>query len=51
MLKTTKSVLSDTKWMGFSAEESIILAIIYFFCCYFMSNYSRKLEKELDTGL
>jgi len=51
LLKTTKSVLSDPKWMGFSAEAYIFLALIYFFCCYFMSNYSRKLEKELDTGL
>jgi general L-amino acid transport system permease protein len=51
LLKTTKSVLSDPKWMGFSAEAYIFLAIVYFFCCYFMSNYSRRLEKELDTGL
>lgn len=51
LLKTTKSVLSDPKWMGFSAEAYIFLAVIYFFCCYFMSNYSRRLERELDTGL
>ncbi len=51
LLKTTKSVLSDPKWMGFSAEAYIFLAVIYFFCCFFMSNYSRRLEKELDTGL
>jgi general L-amino acid transport system permease protein len=51
LLKTTKSVLSDPKWMGFSAEAYIFLAVIYFFCCFFMSNYSRRLERELDTGL
>ncbi len=51
LLKTTQSTLSDPKWMGFSAEAYIFLAIIYFVCCFFMSNYSRKLEKELDTGL
>lgn len=51
LLKTTKSVLSDPKWMGFSAEAYIFLALVYFFCCYFMSNYSRRLERELDTGL
>ena len=45
VLKTTQSVLSDPKWMGFSAEAYIFLALIYFFCCYFMSNYSRRLEK------
>jgi general L-amino acid transport system permease protein len=51
LLKTTKSILSDPKWMGFSAEAYLFLALIYFFCCYFMSNYSRRLERELDTGL
>lgn len=51
LLKTTKSILSDPKWMGFSAEAYIFLAIVYFLCCFFMSNYSRRLEKELDTGL
>ena len=51
LLKTTKSVLSDPKWMGFSAEAYLFIAVIYFLCCYFMSNYSRRLERELDTGL
>lgn len=51
LLKTTKSVLSDPKWNGFSTEAYIFLAIIYFLCCFFMSNYSRKLEKELNTDL
>jgi general L-amino acid transport system permease protein len=51
LLKTAQTTLSDPKWMGFSAEAYIFIAIIYFICCFFMSNYSRKLEKELDTGL
>jgi general L-amino acid transport system permease protein len=51
LLKTTKSVLSDPRWMAFSAEAYIFLALIYLSCCYFMSNYSRRLERELDTGL
>ncbi len=51
LLKTTQATLSDPKWMGFSAEAYIFLSIIYFICCFFMSNYSRRLEKELDTGL
>jgi general L-amino acid transport system permease protein len=50
LLKTTKSVLSDPKWMGFSAEAYIFIALIYFLCCFFMSNYSRRLEKELERG-
>jgi general L-amino acid transport system permease protein len=51
LLKTTKSVLADPNWMGFSAEAYIFLALIYFLCCYFMSNYSRRLERELDRNL
>lgn len=51
ILKTTQSVLSDPKWRGYSTEAYIFLAIIYFVCCFFMSNYSRRLERELDTGL
>jgi general L-amino acid transport system permease protein len=50
LLKTTQTTLTDPKWMGYSAEAYLFLALIYFLCCYAMSNYSRKLEKELDTG-
>lgn len=51
LLKTTQSTLSDPKWMGYSAEAYIFVAMIYFVCCFFMSNYSRRLERELDTSL
>ena len=51
LLKTSQSSLSDPKWMGFSAEVYIFISLIYFICCFFMSNYSRRLERELDTGL
>ena len=50
LLKTTQSVLGDPRWMGFSAEAYIFLAVIYFVCCFYMSNFSRKLEHQLDTG-
>jgi general L-amino acid transport system permease protein len=50
LLKTTQTTLSDPKWMGYSAEAYIFVALIYFICCFAMSNFSRKLEKELDTG-
>lgn len=50
VLRTTQTVLSDPKWMGFSAEAYIFVALIYFLCCFFMSNYSRRLERELETG-
>lgn len=51
LLKTTQTTLSDPQWMGYSAEAYIFVAFIYFVCCFFMSNYSRRLEKELDTSL
>lgn len=51
LLKTTQTTLSHPQWMGFSAEAYIFVALIYFVCCFFMSNYSRRLEKELNTGL
>jgi general L-amino acid transport system permease protein len=51
LLRTTQTILSDPEWMGFSAEAYIFISLIYFLCCYFMSNYSRRLERELETGL
>jgi general L-amino acid transport system permease protein len=50
LLKTTQSALSNPNWMGFSREAYIFVALIYFVCCYAMSNYSRRLEKELRRG-
>jgi len=49
ILKTTRSVLGNPSWMGFSPEAYIFLALIYFVCCYAMSNYSRRLEQELHS--
>jgi len=50
LLKTTQSVLSNPEWMGFSIEAYIFIAMLYFLGCFSMSNYSRKLEKELSAG-
>lgn len=49
ILKTTQSTLSNPKWMGYSTEAYLFLALVYFFCCYFMSTWSRRLERELST--
>ncbi len=51
LLKTTQSSLSDPRWMGFAPEAYIFISVIYFICCFYMSHFSRKLERELDTGL
>jgi len=50
LLKTTQSVLSNPEWMGFSREAYLFIAILYFLGCFSMSNYSRKLERELSAG-
>jgi len=50
LLKTTQTVLSKPEWMGFSREAYVFVAILYFLGCFSMSNYSRKLEKELSAG-
>lgn len=49
VLKTTQSVLSNPNWMGYSTEAYIFIALIYFVCCFAMSSYSRRLERELHT--
>jgi len=50
LLKTSQSVLSNPEWMGFSREAYVFIAILYFLGCFSMSNYSRKLERELSRG-
>ncbi|WP_231714590.1 ABC transporter permease subunit [Desulfonema ishimotonii] len=49
ILKTTQSTLANPQWNGFSSEAYIFLAAVYFICCFFMSTWSRQLEKELRT--
>ncbi len=50
LLRTTQTVLSNPEWMGFSREAYVFIGLLYFLGCFSMSNYSRKLEKELSTG-
>ena len=48
-LMTAKNVIQNPEWMGFSTEMYLFVALIYFLGCFSMSNFSRKLERELDT--
>jgi len=50
LLRTSQSTLSDPRWMGFSNEAYIFIALIYFIFCYAMAKYSRRLEVELGAG-
>ena len=49
LLKTTQTVLVNPEWMGFSPEAYIFVAVLYFLGCFSMANYSRRLERELNT--
>ena len=51
MMYTTKGAMSDPYWLGFSVESYIFMAVLYFCFCFSLGKYSRRLEKELDTGL
>lgn len=48
-LMTAKNVIQNPEWMGFSTEMYLFVSLIYFLGCFSMSNFSRKLERELDT--
>lgn len=48
ILNTMKSTLAHPEWMGFSTEAYLFVAALYFVLCWAMSNYSRRLEAELD---
>lgn len=50
LLMTTKTSLKDPKWLGFSVEAYLFVALIYFFFCFLMSKYSRQLEEEFKYG-
>ncbi len=48
ILNTTKSILNVPEWTGFSTEAYLFVALIYYLCCFSMSQYSRSIEKELE---
>jgi general L-amino acid transport system permease protein len=45
---TLRSALGDSNWLGFATEAYVYAALVYFVCCYGMSLYSRRLERELS---
>ncbi len=48
LLKSTKTMLIQPEWTGFSTEAYIFVAVIYYVCCLCMSRYSRRIEKDLE---
>jgi general L-amino acid transport system permease protein len=49
LLKTTQVTLANPEWMGFSTEAFIFIGLLYFGGCFSMSNFSRDLERQLES--
>jgi general L-amino acid transport system permease protein len=49
LLKTTQVTLANPEWTGFSTEAYLFISLLYFLGCFSMSNFSRRLEKQLKT--
>jgi len=49
LMKTTQVTLANPEWMGFSTEAFIFIAILYFAGCFSLTNFSRDLERQLET--
>ncbi|MGR4000753.1 MAG: amino acid ABC transporter permease [Alphaproteobacteria bacterium] len=43
-----RSLLSDAKWAGLSAEVYLFVALFYFVSCFSMSRYSLYVERKLE---
>lgn len=47
LLTTANNAISDPQWQGFYIEAYAFVGAIYFAFCFFMSRYSRSLERSL----
>jgi general L-amino acid transport system permease protein len=48
LLATAGNAITDPAWRGFYVEAYVFVAAIYFVFCFFMSRYSRYLERSLQ---
>jgi general L-amino acid transport system permease protein len=46
LLRTAKTALTDPAWHGFYREAYLVIAVIYFCFCFFLSRYARWLETD-----
>ena len=46
LLATASNAITDPQWRGFYVEAYGFVAVIYFVLCFFMSRYSRRLERS-----
>ncbi|TEW52572.1 amino acid ABC transporter permease [Psychromonas algicola] len=40
---------SDTNWLGFETEGYVFVTLIYWVCCFSMSQYSKAIERKFNT--
>jgi len=50
LLGTTNQAIKDPAWLGLAREGYSFTALVFFFCCFGMSLYSRRLERRLAAG-
>ena len=48
ILAMTRAMSNDVPWRGEFHEPFLMTAIIFFVCCYAMSQYSQRLERKLS---
>src|SRR5262249_12932517 len=50
LLGSVRAAASDRQWRAYYVEGLVFAALIYFVFCFTMAEYSRRLERRLDTG-
>ena len=50
LLNTANAALNDPSWRGYYVEAYVLISIIYFVFCFFMSRYSQYLEISFNKG-
>ena len=50
LLTAGKTAIIEPMWQGFAVEVYVTIGLIYFVFCFAMSQYSAKLESELNRG-
>ena len=40
---------SDTNWLGYEIEGYVFVTLIYWVCCFSMSQYSKSIERKFNT--
>ena len=50
LLNSAKTAMNDPLWRAFYVESYIVAALIFFVFCFFMSRFSQRLERVLETG-